>query len=163
VLMLMESNTAYFEIQHSVDGINFTSLGNVNAAGFSSRQQQYKFDDVKVGAGQNYYRLKMFDKDGRYELSNIVSIKVAIKGLIVTKIYPSPFTDNVSISIASENKAQASIRLLDNTGKVLANQTSAVNKGVTIINVNNLAKLAKGFYIVEVKAGEAVYTQKIIK
>jgi hypothetical protein len=159
----LENNTAYFEIQHSIDGVNFNSLGRVNAVGFSSRQQQYNFDDIKAGTGQNYYRLKMVDKDGRFELSNIVSLKVLIKGLIVTRIYPSPFTDNVNISIASENKTEAAIRLMDNTGRVLVNRIYTVNKGVTIININSLAKLAKGYYIAEVKAADAVYIQKVIK
>ncbi len=158
-----ESNTNYFEIEHSTDGINFTALGKVTAAGNSSRLTAYKFDDVKANAGANYYRLKMTDKDGRFEYSNIVLINVNIKGLIVTGVYPSPFTDRVNISIASESKAQANIRIFDNTGKMVVKQTAVINKGVTIINVNNLAKLAKGFYIAEVQAGGTVYTQKIIK
>ncbi len=158
-----ESNTNYFEVEHSTDGINFTALGKVSAAGNSSRLTPYKFDDVKAGAGANYYRLKMTDKDGRFEYSNIVLINVSIKGLIVTGVYPSPFTDRVNISIASESKAQANIRIFDNTGKMVVKQMAVINKGVTIINVNNLAKLAKGFYIAEVQAGGTVYTQKIIK
>ncbi len=158
-----ESNTNYFEIEHSIDGINFTALGKVAAAGNSSRLTAYKFDDVKAGSGTNYYRLKMTDKDGRFEYSNIVLINVNIKGIIVTGVYPSPFTDKINISISSESKAQANIRIFDNTGKMVVKQTAVVNKGVTIINVNNLAKLAKGFYIAEVQAGGTVYTQKIIK
>lgn len=158
-----EINSGYFEIEQSKDGINFAPLGKVNAGGFTSSRTQYKFDDVKASAGNNYYRLKMVDKDGRFEYSNITVVHVNIKGTIITGVYPNPFADWVNVSIASETKETASVRLFDNTGRLLVNQAAVVNKGVTLINVKDLQKLAKGFYILEVRTGETVVTQKLIK
>lgn len=158
-----ESNSDYFEVLYSNDGVNYASAGKVNAAGNSFRQQQYKFEDNKAIAGANYYRLKMVDKDGRYVLSNILVLKGAGKGLLVTRVFPTPFTDNVNLSIASKVKAQATIRIMDNAGRVLVNQANTVNKGVTLISVNSLGKLSSGIYILEVRAGDEVFTQKLIK
>ncbi len=158
-----ESNSDYFEILYSNDGVNFSSAGKVNAAGNSSRQLKYTFEDNKAAATANYYRLKMVDKDGRFVLSNILVFKGGVKGLLVTRVFPTPFTDNLNISIASQNKKQAVIKVMDNAGRVLVNQINTVNKGVTLINVNNLAKLSRGVYILQVQAGDEVYTQKLIK
>lgn len=158
-----ESNSSHFEIERSSDGSNFTLLGKVAAAGNSSKTITYNFNDVKVNAGTNYYRLRMVDKDGRFEYSNIVALNVNIKGFFVTGIYPSPFSDKVSVSISSENAATGTVRLMDNTGKVLARQNTQIRKGITTISLDNLGSLAKGFYIIEVQSGETVVTQKLMK
>ncbi len=158
-----ESNSNYFEIERSADAVNFSTIGKVYAAGFSSKQLSYYFNDIKVNAGTNYYRLKMMDKDGQYELSNTIILNVAIKGLLVTGIYPNPFLEKINIIISSENISQANIRLFDNAGKILVKQTAAVHKGVTAISVNDLGTLAKGFYILEIQTAETIYTQKLIK
>lgn len=158
-----ESNSSHFEVLYSKDGVNFASAGTVNATGFSSRQMKYTFEDNKATAGANYYRLKMIDKDGRFVLSNIIVLKGGTKDILVTRVFPTPFNDNLNISVASESKAQATVRILDNTGRVLVSQANTINKGVTLINVNNLGKLSRGIYILEVKSGEEVFVQKLIK
>jgi hypothetical protein len=158
-----EQNSSHFEVERSNDGVSFSLLGKIVAAGNSSKELSYKFDDVKANAGSNYYRLKMVDKDGRYEYSNTVLLNVSIKGFNITGIYPSPFADRVNISISSENASTGSVRLMDNTGKVVAQQNIQIKKGITSITLDNLGRLAKGFYIAEVTSGETVVTQKIMK
>ena len=90
-----ESNSNYFEIERSADGNNFAAIGKVFSNGNSNKLTAYKFDDVKANAGVNYYRLRMVDKDGRYQFSNTVLENVNIKGLFVTAVYPSLFADKV--------------------------------------------------------------------
>lgn len=158
-----EVNSSHFEIERSTDGVNFNNIGKVYAKGNSNQEVTYKFDDIKVAAGINYYRLRMVDKDGRFEYSNTVALDVKIKGLNITGIYPNPFADKLSVSIASESSTTATIRLFDNTGRVVARQQAIVSKGVTTIPLESLGNLAKGFYIIEVKSGETVLTQKLIK
>jgi Secretion system C-terminal sorting domain len=158
-----EKNTSHFEVLYSKDGVNFSTAGTVAATGNSSRQLNYTFTDTKATAGANYYKLKMVDKDGRYVMSNVLLLKGTVTSLSVTRVYPTPFIDNLNISIASQAKGQASVRILDNTGRVLASQNNAVSRGVTLVTVNNLGKLSRGIYILEVKANDEVITQKLIK
>jgi hypothetical protein len=158
-----ESNSDYFEVLYSNDGVNFKTAGIVNAAGNSARQTRYTFNDNKAINGAIYYRLKMYDKDGRFILSNPLVLKGGIKNLLVTRVFPTPFVDNINLSIASGAKAVATIRILDNTGRVIKNQSNGVNRGVTLVTVNNLSTLSRGIYILEVKAGDEVFTQKLIK
>ena len=157
---LQESNSSHFEIGHSTDGINFSYIGKVNAAGVSSKEIPYLFNDLKATAGLNYYRLKMVDKDARFEYSNVVSLNVTIKGISITGYYPNPFTDKVNISISSETLEKANIRLVDNTGKILSTQSVIVNKGVNNFILGNLGR---GLYIVEIQVGAIRSEQKMIK
>jgi hypothetical protein len=158
-----ESNSNYFEVEHSTNGTDFTAIGKVYANGFSNRTIAYQFNDVKAVAGVNYYRLRIVDKDGSFSYSNTATVSVAIKGFFVTGVYPSPFTDKVSVSISSETADKAYIRLADLTGRQIAIQTNTVNKGVTNLTINNLGNLNSGMYLVEVNFNGNRYTQKISK
>lgn len=158
-----ESNSSHFEIERSNDGSNFSSIGKVAAAGFSNLEKTYRFNDIKVNNGTNYYRLKAVDKDGSFSYSNTVAIQVSIKGISITGIYPSPFVDKVNIALAAESNTTATLRLLDNTGRQLRLQTHTINKGANNLSINNLNGLAKGLYLVEVIIDGAVQSQKIIK
>ncbi len=158
-----EMNSNYFEIERSTDGTSFSTIGKVYATGNSAQQRQYGFDDIKANAGNNYYRLRMVDKDGSFQYSAIVMLTVNIKGINITGIYPAPFTDKVNVSVSSEISETAQVKLFDNTGKTVAQQQSAIHKGITILTLNNLDNLAKGFYIIEVRTGDTVVTRKLIK
>ncbi|MEL6133855.1 MAG: hypothetical protein AAFR59_10880, partial [Bacteroidota bacterium] len=59
-----EQNADYFNVERSVDGTFFTSLGTISAAGNSQTVQNYTFKDETVAniKGQTlYYRLKQVD------------------------------------------------------------------------------------------------------
>jgi Secretion system C-terminal sorting domain len=158
-----EINSNYFEVEHSVNGTQFTTIGKVAATGSGNRQTAYRFDDVKADAGVNYYRLRAVDKDGSFTYSNTVMVKVTVKGFFVTAVYPAPFTTQVNISISSENSGKALIRLSDLTGRQVALQTVNINKGVSTAVLNNLGSLTSGMYLVEVNCNGNRYTQKIMK
>jgi Secretion system C-terminal sorting domain len=158
-----ESNSSHFEIERSSDGASFSSIGRVAAAGNSSRELAYKFDDIKVNAGTNYYRLKMVDKDGSFAYSNTIVLNVTIKGTFITGVYPAPFTSRINVTIAAENTSQVVLRLVDNTGKQLAQQTNILRKGVNNLILSGLDGLAKGFYIMEVLTDGKKESRKLVK
>ncbi|MEP7254877.1 MAG: T9SS type A sorting domain-containing protein [Ferruginibacter sp.] len=160
---LQESNSSHFEIERSNDGTNFVMVGRVTAKSISDKEVDYSFDDIRSNAGLNYYRLKLLDKDGRFQYSNIELLNVNIEGINITAIYPAPFIDKVNVVISSEVKTQSSISLFDNTGKLLINQPSVLNKGVTNLVVDNLSNLVKGLYIIKVQVGENIVIKKLIK
>lgn len=160
---LQESNSSHFEIERSNDGTNFVMVGRINAKSISDKEVDYSFDDIRSNAGLNYYRLKLLDKDGKFQYSNIELLNVNIEGINITAIYPAPFIDKVNVVISSEVKTQSSISLFDNTGKLLINLPSVLNKGVTNLVIDNLINLAKGLYIIKVQVGENIVIKKLIK
>lgn len=160
---LQEQNCSYFEVQRSNDGVNFNYLAKVMAKGSSDAEVNYHFDDIKADAGVNYYRLKLVDRDGHYQYSNIATINVNFKGMTITGVYPAPFTNKVNIAVAGEVTGKAVINLFDDTGKLLATQQSIINKGMNNLVLDNLDKLAKGFYILKIQVGDAVMVKKLIK
>ena len=70
-----ESHSDHYQIQRSLDGIQFESIGTVKAAGESDAQINYSFDD-KFLENQPiyYYRLAMVDLDFKINFSESISI-----------------------------------------------------------------------------------------
>ena len=70
-----EENTSHFDIERSADGMSFTFIGNVNAAGNSSSERNYDFTDKDPFNGINFYRLKMVDADDKFVYSKAIAVK----------------------------------------------------------------------------------------
>jgi hypothetical protein len=69
-----EKNNDYFEIERSIDGIHFETIGTVKGAGNSATSLSYSFTDENPSPDINYYRLKQIDLDRRYEYSVIRTV-----------------------------------------------------------------------------------------
>lgn len=73
---LTEIENAGFEIQRSVDGINYEVVGWVDGNGNSTVENRYYFPDVVENAGVYYYQLNQIDFNGDSELSKSVPVKI---------------------------------------------------------------------------------------
>jgi hypothetical protein len=66
-----EQNSRDFTIERSSDGVKYSDIGSVEAAGNSSNPIDYSFIDVAPVNGRNYYRLRETDLDGAYMYSDV--------------------------------------------------------------------------------------------
>lgn len=79
-----ETNNNYFTVEKSIDGLNFSSIGNLSGAGNSSSVLSYKLIDSSPTQDRiSYYRLKQTDYDGTFTYSDIVSVKPNVKKEII--------------------------------------------------------------------------------
>ena len=83
-----ERNSDYFDVENSTNGFDWLSKGTVQAAGNSMQLMSYSFLDESPSNGQNYYRLKQVDIDGKYTYSEIKSI--VFSGIESSLVYPNP-------------------------------------------------------------------------
>ncbi len=99
-----ETNNAGFSIERSADGRNFSTLSYVASKaenGNSTNTINYSFNDVRTLSGNNYYRLKQVDKDGRATYSSIVLIKGdKVRAIMITGLYPNPAKSEVNYRVA---------------------------------------------------------------
>lgn len=93
-----ELNSAYYEVERSVDAIEFHVLGRVSAAGYSTSLINYQLTDEHPYNGLSYYRLKQVDVDGSYTYSVIRKINLIDIDKKVIQIYPNPVHDVLFIS-----------------------------------------------------------------
>ena len=62
-----------FEVERSIDGRNFQTVGRVQAPSATFDTRRFVFGDTGLDAGCYYYRLKMNDLDGKFTYSPIRS------------------------------------------------------------------------------------------
>lgn len=158
-----ESNSKQFVIQRSYDGINFSGIGSVVAAGYSSSQKDYSFTDVGALLNTNktiYYRLQQVDNDGRFILTDIRKIKGSLENSI--KLLANPVKEQATVLYTAAGNEQVTIRVADAAGHSLIQYISFVAPGLNQVKINT-ASLAAGSYWIEVVHGEDHGVLKMIK
>lgn len=139
-----ESHSSYFEVQHSQDGKNWMSLGQVKALGESIVKHNYDFTHATASVGLNYYRLKMVDTDDMFAYSSIRSLK--IDGIAQKMFaYPNPVSDGkllINLSGTESYKAEvfsvSGVKVLDQnlgTGREL--NVSGLKSGMYVLNIKS--------------------------
>jgi hypothetical protein len=80
-----ESNSDYFSIQRSVDGIEWRNITSVKAAGNSNEELKYSFIDSYLNNGYVYYKLIQYDFDGKSKEYGPISLYYSPIGKKVVK------------------------------------------------------------------------------
>lgn len=146
-----EINTSTFEVERSADGINYTTIGNINASGNSTVTKNYFFTDINPINGTNYYRLKTKDIDGKSSNSNVVMIKISGASTSVEiRIYPNPATENIFLEHPLiEEKTK--IIIYNTAGIAEKEQVLIQGSTQTSLQVN---KLTKGLHYLVLQTGD---------
>jgi hypothetical protein len=130
-----EINASHFIIERSSNGINFSPIATVQAAGNSQANINYSKEDNAPVQGKSYYRLKMTDIDGRSEYSPVRTVLVSAKQIV--KLAGNPVQNNLelitSASVAGNKNEWAVITI---TGQAI--KKGIVSSGRTVINVSVL-------------------------
>ena len=135
-----ELNTDHFNIERSIDGINFNAIGKVSAVG--SGANSYQFTDLAPLNGVNHYRLQSVDKDGSFSYSKIVFVSITNYELPIT-VYPNPATSSVIV----KGSHIAKIQVVDNLGRVVGNHSLSDANNPSI----NVGSLSAGAYHLRVR------------
>lgn len=143
-----ELNNKGFEIERSINGIDWQNVGWVDGHGTSNTVRNYEFTDF-TQATTSYYRLKQIDYDGEFEYSDITIVEKRIQNKLV--IYPNPTTGIVNL-----NREVEGYKIYDAFGLVVMESNNHV-KSI------DLTDLVKGLYLVETRLeNNIIKTQRII-
>ncbi|MBX9852948.1 MAG: T9SS type A sorting domain-containing protein [Cytophagaceae bacterium] len=154
-----EENSSFFEVQKSSDGINFESIGKIQAMGNSSSLAEYTFKDANISGSITYYRLVQHDMDGKKYYSEAISIKR--DGEAEINIYPNPAHDKFSISINGLKSSSVKIAVLNSVGQALYSQSIPAG-GELFEKELSAAGLAPGIYFINVITEESSYLKKLV-
>ena len=151
-----EQNNKEFQIERRTDATLFEKTGTVSSKN-NTAGSAYTYVDAYPFSGNNYYRLKSVDMDGRSSYSNIVEItfNLAANNIIV---YPNPAKDILNIQSNFKGE-KLYINVTDISGRKIL-QTAQQNNQLIHIPVTNLKT---GFYLLQVSDGVNSVRKKIIK
>lgn len=145
-----EQNSDYFSVLRSADGLHFSNIGKVAAAGNSTYRQQYDYTDYDVanlGFDKLYYRLQQFDKDGKFSYSKIVML--TINTGFTASVSPIPVANQLTVNIASAKKQTVLITITDMASKTITSAAKPVEAGSTTLTYS-AASWTRGVYQVQI-------------
>ncbi|HVY76844.1 MAG TPA: T9SS type A sorting domain-containing protein [Puia sp.] len=156
-----EVNAGSFEVERSADQGSWDAIGTVKAKGNSSITTNYTYIDQFPLAGNNYYRLKMVDLDGRFKYSNTVLVSSA-KDTRPLVVYQNPWVDQIRVKV-NVNKAQTlTLTVSDMIGKTYLKQSYNAQAGDNYINLAP-AGAVSGMYILHIQGTTYEQTVKLAK
>lgn len=135
-----ETNSDFFEVQHSADAKAWSALGKVKSNGESKSIKNYNFSHTTPLTGINYYRLRLVDMDGTFSYSGIRNL--SFSEVVKTKLYPNPVASILTIETNDWNKV-ASVELVNTTG------VSVYSSGKIPVSDIDVRNLSNGIYILK--------------
>lgn len=156
-----ELNNSYFEVQHSIDGLNFTTITKIDGAINSSIEKSYQYTHLQPAQGTNYYRLSQTDLDGNSQKFEAKAVKIlsAIKKTL--NIFPNPVNANTQFTLNSDAK-DLELKVSSTDGKIVIKTKGNVTQLNQYFN-KNAVKLVSGTYFVFIGNSTERYHATIIK
>jgi len=146
-----ETNTAGFQVERSLNGVDFSPIGDVPAAG--AGDNHYSFIDRRLTDGSLHYRLKMTDLDGNFSYSKIILLTGQKENK--SYIYPNPAKNSVTLQISDKNLLNTPVKIFDISGKILGEaRITGYQQSI------DLSRAPKGVCLLQLSNGEII---KILK
>lgn len=139
-----ETNSNYFEIERSNDGLSFKGIGVIEAAGNSNTIQTYSFTDSDPLAGINYYRLRQVDYDGSFSYSAIAYVKFSQVQHLAA--WPNPTADGIIHLTSGQNEFNGDVlAVMDTQGRKI--EGYAISQQSAGLQISLPTTLSAGMYL----------------
>ena len=158
-----EQRSLRFEVERSVNAVDYQKVGVVAAAGNSSGALSYSLPDATVGLGAYYYRLRQVDTDGTATYSAPVALAAAANAAnaLLSSVYPNPFRAGLSVEMAQPATGIATLDLTDAQGRRAWAGTVATTSRQLQVNIP--ATVAPGTYVLTVRANGQLARRRVVK
>jgi hypothetical protein len=145
-----EQNSSHFNIEKSINGIDWRVIGTVMAAGNSTEEIDYSFIDSEKSNGNKYYRLNQVDIDGDNKIYDPIFVDCEGNGSqLIT--YPNPSKDGFNIVISDSKLVGESILIIrDAMGKVIIEKSISIEEGINLYPISS-TELQNGIYFITIE------------
>jgi len=157
---LNERDNAFFEVERSLDGVNYASIYRVVGQGNSKSEKNYEFADLSPGA-KSFYRLKMISGAGKNAYSNVIRVDRELSPNSKL-IFGNVITNQLGLQINDGKEQNVSITIVDEVGREIYHQNTKINAGDNLINIST-ARISNGFYYLLVSGGDYRETLRFVK
>jgi len=157
-----ERSNDYFQVEKSIDGINFTTINIMKGVGDSDYQSQYYTVDENPHKGVNFYRLKQVDVNGQFKYSDVVSVNILDDFYDMLSLFPNPTTGLTEVVFNSYTKEEVTLNVVGYDGKTIVNTNIDAERGGNRFNLD-LSNERQGIYFVTITSRDKVYRAKLIK
>lgn len=158
-----EQHALRFEVERSLNAVDYQKVGSVAAAGNSTSARSYTFADATAGLGAYYYRLRQLDTDGTATYSAPVALAAApaAGNALLSSVYPNPFRTTLRVELAQPASGSATAELVDAHGRRAWAGTLLTNGRQLELPVP--ATVAPGTYMLTVRANGQLTRRRVVK
>lgn len=123
-----------YEIEYSLDGINFTSIGQADSKDINGNatQHEFQYSPGANASGKVYFRVKETDAQGKVNYSPIRTVNMNENSAAGFIIYPNPVDRKVSIQFDRNLSGNYIVEVTNLAGQIMYNRNIKLN------NTNNV-------------------------
>lgn len=149
-----EFNVGSYEVLKSVDGINFTKIGELSAKNNSSALNTYTFDDFKIHS-TTCYKIRVKELSGEVSYSKIICVENKTGQKADFSIFPNPNTGLFTIQNGTEDNITVAIH--SQQGNLISSYN--VSPGNNPVDIQDLPN---GIYLIKFVSNKTTTMQRII-
>jgi hypothetical protein len=155
-----EFNSSHFDVEKSTDGETWRVLATVLSAGTSNELLTYQTVDNNGTQGNNYYRLRQVDIDGKEKLYDPINVSCVETTAGYFTSYPNPSGNEFQVVVNNKEILGAcTLNIVDAQGKVIDQRKIEVKDGINMFVISE--KLTPGIYFLNITNGTK--TTQVIK
>jgi len=143
----------HFDIERSIDGINFEKVGDAQQNTASSNEYYFE-DNFKPSLARNndlYYRLKQTDSYHKSVYSKVLVVRsFNSKSLEAISVTPDPSVNDIEVNVQLKQNAYVVMKVTNKAGDEIMRNSVAGNDGDNKYALKGTSKLQPGDYTLEI-------------
>ena len=142
-----ESNTSFFAIEKSTDGMSYSEIARVAAAGNASTPRSYSYTDAAALKGMAYYRVRIVDLDGKTGLTMVKAVRATASAAKVS-LYPNPAVSVANLVVDNPESLAFGVNVFNRNGQLVARKNAAAGATAVALEVSSFPA---GDYMIDVQ------------
>ncbi|NHE55593.1 Ig-like domain-containing protein [Cyclobacterium plantarum] len=139
-----EKNTAFFEVETSVDGRDWRVIDRIEAVGFSNNAVDYTHFVRMNGEGRVFVRLRQVDQDHSQAFSEVLAVDFLEQKSKEVRLYPNPVKNELMVEGFIEEGLP--MKVIDLTGGEKTHLIQKLEGDGFLIRLD-VSLLEKGIYV----------------
>jgi hypothetical protein len=147
-----EHNSSHFDVEKSRDGENWQLLSTLPSAGISNELITYQSSDQNGLEGNNYFRLRQVDVDGKEKLYDPINVSCSEVTTGYFSSFPNPSGNTFQVIVNNKDLlGNCTLNMVDASGKVIEQRDIEVKDGINMFVINQ--ELNPGIYFLNISNG----------
>ena len=147
-----EFNSSHFDVEKSRDGENWQLLTTLPSAGTSNELITYQSTDQNGTDGNNYFRLRQVDNDGKEKLYDPINVSCIETTAGYFSSFPNPSGSSFQVIVNNKEILGAcTLNIVDAQGKVVDQRSIEVKDGINMFVISET--LNPGIYFLNITNG----------
>jgi hypothetical protein len=158
-----ESNNAHFEVMRSGNGVTFEEIGVVASKGNTTDGHAYSFLDQHPLPGNNHYKLRQVDVEGKNSNSDVVVLSYeGVEKLQWLSVGPIPTHDQVRVTFLADQDRDMQLMVVDLKGQIVQQRNVKALMGSNTVEIE-LGDAAPGMYFLRLQDQDNRLDYKLMK